>query len=111
MPLSSSRTEGRACRALIVAMFAFASACGGDGPGMGPPATGSLSVIIEQASATPGSVRVAGPVGYSHTLASTATLARIRVRIYSITAATYEVPDPIVGGNSYSSLITGSPQP
>jgi sugar lactone lactonase YvrE len=96
------------CALSAALILGIASACGGDGGGTGPAATGTLGILINQVDAVPETVHVAGPAGYSRTLTVTTTLAGVPVGEYLITADSQEVSDPIVGGTTYKPQIAGS---
>jgi hypothetical protein len=72
----------RAGLALLVA------ACGGGSTSTGPtPATGSLTVTIEGATAGTPSVQVTGPGGFAQTVTTTTTISALTPGAYVVTAA------------------------
>ena len=97
---------GAGAVAFIVAGLVSPVACGTSS--VGPPATGSLAVTISGATNSGISVKVLGPNGYQHTLATTDTLTELATGAYTVaTDTTKRVPDSIVGFSAVVGAVNG----
>lgn len=112
MPAAPLRRSVRIARVLIPAIAAaLVVACGGDSDSgtTGPPPTGNLTITVEQANESSGTIHITGPAGYTHSVTATTTLEGLPVGSYAIAADSVTSQDSIVGVKVYKGLVSVSP--
>jgi hypothetical protein len=88
------------------ALVMGAAACSDSSTG---PSTGSLTVNITAPAGVTGNVTVTGPNGYSKSLTATETLTSLPAGAYTVAGAAVFVPDAVVGGDTNTATVAGSP--